>query len=127
MEASNGFRGEPDTILLPSDPSIVSESELLRFTHDQYRMKQRVRARHETVNGRFKNWNILNNRFRNQISFHSNVFSAIVVITKLEIENGFELFSVKYDADEAKKNTITRRTTRSQASRCQTRSQTRRR
>ena len=81
VEASNGFRGEPDTILLPSDPSIVSESELLRFTHDKYRMKQRVRARHETVNGRFKNWNILNTRFHNEISLHSNVFRAIVVIT----------------------------------------------
>ena len=62
------------------------------MTHDHYRMKERVRPRHETINGRFKMWNILNDRYRKDIHCHANVMRAVAVITHIEIENGYELF-----------------------------------
>ena len=109
VEADNGYKGESGNVLLPTDPSFINpEEDDARMTHDHYRMKERVRARHETINGRFKMWNILNDRYRHDIHRHANVMRAIAVITQIEIENGYELFSVKYDAEEAQNNTLTR-------------------
>ena len=60
-------------------------------------MAQRVRARQETVNKRFKQWGILNQVFRHDLIHHRDVFAAICVITQLAIENGEALFEVHYD------------------------------
>jgi hypothetical protein len=60
-------------------------------------MAKRVRARHETVNKRFKQWAILEQPFRHDVINHRDVFSAVVVITQLAIENGEPLFDVHYD------------------------------
>lgn len=51
-------------------------------------MKADVRARHENVNGRFKKWDMLNDKFRYNLDKHGSVFGAVAVITQLEIENG---------------------------------------
>ena len=50
--------------------------------------------RHETVNGRFKNWGILKQVFRHNVNKHGFVFNAIANITQLDIENGHPLFPV---------------------------------
>lgn len=86
VEADGGYRGEPQKIEIPSGK------------HD---MKQRVRSRHETVNKRFKQWQILNRVFRHEVWKHQSVFGAVAVLTQLAIENNEPLFPVDY-RDETK-------------------------
>lgn len=43
---------------------------------DQY-MKQLARARHETVNGRFKMWSSLSSMFRHPIEKHGMIFRSV--------------------------------------------------
>jgi hypothetical protein len=57
-----------------------------------------VMKRHETFNGRLKNWGILEQVFRQQdITQHGDVLRAVAIITQLSIENGEPLFQVEYD------------------------------
>ena len=55
-----------------------------------------VRSRHETLNGRFKFWEILKQPFRHNIVEHGEVFRAIAVVIQLGIDEGDKLFSVDY-------------------------------
>lgn len=54
-----------------------------------------VRARHETVNRRLKQFFVLGHRFRHDLSRHSACFHAVSNLTQLMIENGEPLFSVE--------------------------------
>ena len=63
-------------------------------------MQQRIRARHETVNKRFKQWGCLQNKFRHDILKHAEVFRAVAVITQIAIETGEPLFEVNYIDDD---------------------------
>lgn len=47
------------------------------------RMKSKARARHETINRRFKQWNVLSRVFRNSVEKHGTVFMAVVNITHM--------------------------------------------
>jgi len=49
-------------------------------------MKSDSRAHHETINCMFKEWNILQNRFRYSIQKHGVVFGAIANIIQMCIE-----------------------------------------
>lgn len=66
------------------------------FNEEQYRAKFTVRARHETVNKRFKQFGILNQRFRHPKEKHGEVLMSIAVITQISIRNGYPLFPVQY-------------------------------
>ncbi len=44
-------------------------------------MQNRARSRHESLNGRLKNWKILKSMYRHDIMEHGNVFQAIALIT----------------------------------------------
>ena len=88
VEADNGYRGHEDKIKCPNNPSNHPEN---------LAMQARVRSRHETFNGRLKNWGILSQVFRHDnISLHGTVFHACAVITQLMVENGEPLFAVEY-------------------------------
>jgi len=56
-------------------------------------------ARHETINKRFKSWEILKQTFRHEEELHGPVFTAIAVMTQLEIESGGFVWECQ-DADE---------------------------
>ena len=57
--------------------------------------KARVRARHETLNGRLKNFKILSETYRhNSKEKHGLAFDAIVVTVNMQIETGNQLFQV---------------------------------
>jgi len=60
---------------------------------DQRRQKL-LRARHETVNGRFKRFTILSSVFCNDLNKHRRVFLAIANIVQLEIELEVPVFEV---------------------------------
>ncbi len=58
-------------------------------------MQGRARARHEMLNGRLKNWEILSQVFRHHIT-RGYVFWACVVVMQLTIQDGEPLFEVEY-------------------------------
>jgi hypothetical protein len=71
--------------------------------HDQ-RMKAKARARHETINRRFKQWAIMGERFRADPSEHGKYFNAVANLTQFLImtvpyfqENGRRLFHISYN------------------------------
>ena len=83
----NGYVGCANKIKCPDNPCNPV---------DNLGMQARVRSRHETINGRFKNWGILSQTYRHDISRHGDVFRAIAIITQLAIDNGSPLFQVNY-------------------------------
>ena len=88
VEADDGYIGEaPQRVKCPGSAANPTENQA---------MQSRVRSRHETLNGRLKNWENLKQVFRHDILEHGNVFRAIAVITQLSIENGEPLFEVEY-------------------------------
>ena len=69
-------------------PNVFDSDELKNF-------KSRARARHETFNGRIKEFRILSERFRsNNIEFHQTVFEAVCVLVQFSIENDRPLLSL---------------------------------
>jgi len=62
---------------------------------DEHKKHSRIQARHETWNGRLKNFFVLGHRFRHKIEFHSSCFLAVVNITQVVIENEKGLFSIE--------------------------------
>jgi hypothetical protein len=71
-----GYRGEPNTI---STPSSRDPEELRRF-------KSRARARHESFNGRIKNFKCLAERFRHGKHKHQICFEAVCVIVQYQLD-----------------------------------------
>ena len=64
------------------------------FTGEDGRFVKTVLCRHETVNGRLKNFAVMSAVFRHSISKHSNCFWAVLNITQLIIQNESPLFSL---------------------------------
>lgn len=54
----------------------------------------RIRLRHETLNGRLKNFAVLTNRFRHGMTKHGIAFLAVAVVVQYQMNNGARLFSV---------------------------------
>ena len=79
-----GYRGEPTTI---NTPHVGSEEY-------QDEMKE-IRARHETVNKRLKNWGVMKKPFRHETSFHNVCFEAVAVLTQILMESGKPLFQIE--------------------------------
>ena len=86
VEADRGYRGQPDKIRIPDQFENLEEKK----------KKQRARSRHETVNRRFKQFNILKHEFRHNLHNHQIVFQSVVVLTQLSIKNGEVLFACDY-------------------------------
>ena len=87
VEADKGYRGEPTKIRTPVD---------YRNEYDKVN-KSRARARHETVNQRFKQFGVLQKTYRHPIEKHQKVFRSVVVLTQLTIQSGDVMFAVEYD------------------------------
>jgi hypothetical protein len=82
-----GYKGEA---LLPK----VSKGN----SHDSdevRKLKGRARARHESFNGRLKNFRVLSQRFRHKdMAKHKICFEAVTVICIYQMENGSPLYDV---------------------------------
>ncbi len=65
VEADEGYAGHPDKVKRPANPCNPPEN---------LAMQGRVRSRHETLNGRLKNWGILRQMHCHDILHHGNVF-----------------------------------------------------
>ena len=88
VEADDGYIGEaPTKVKCPKSFTNKEETE---------RMQALARNRQETVNARFKHWQILRQLYRHEISRHGDIFVTIAIITQLSINRGEALFQVKY-------------------------------
>jgi hypothetical protein len=87
VEADNGYVSE--------DPMFCKAPGGISTAVDG-RIEERanVRARHETVNSRLKNFEILKQVYRHDLLDHADVFRAAAVLIQLAIENGEPLFQV---------------------------------
>ncbi|CAB9531504.1 unknown protein [Seminavis robusta] len=90
VHADGGYPGEPDHIVMPADDISAA------FT----KLAAQDRGWHETVNHRFKMFNILHRVFRHDVDKHQPAFMAVAVITQLALENGEPLFSVEYSEED---------------------------
>lgn len=77
--ADKGYK-DANFFILPSEQNTVYHNLIM--------------SRHETVNKRIKQFNILKMPFRNHLEKHPLVFHAVTNITQVIIENGEPLFSV---------------------------------
>jgi hypothetical protein len=84
MIADRGYTGYDEEL---STPNALDQPEMKAF-------KRRVRARQETVNARVKEFRILSDRFRHDLSKHQMVFEAVCVIVQYNIDNERPLFEV---------------------------------
>lgn len=88
-EADDGYRGEPLFVDLPTEGCF-------RRALRQHNKKQLVRSRHETVNARFKKFEVLNRAFRHDLGKHRYCFTAVAVVTQVGIHHGnMPLFQVR--------------------------------
>lgn len=85
-QADGGYPGEKATVNMPNE----SDTNQLR------KLKKQVRARHEHVNRRFKQFECLQQRFRHPLYKHKSCFLAVVVITQIAMENNEPLDQVEY-------------------------------
>ena len=60
------------------------------------RMKAMARARHETVNGRFKRFGVLRQRFRHEVYRHRPCALSVFNIIQVEMEEEYPIFQVQY-------------------------------
>jgi hypothetical protein len=75
VEADAGYRGEPLLISVPQD----------YYSDEQKKTKNYVRARHEQVNKRLKQFRCLHQTFRHNIEKHAATFWAAAVVTQCSI------------------------------------------
>lgn len=78
VEADKGYRGEPLHISTPND----------HRTAEEKLSKDHARARHEHINGRLKQFSILDRTFRHSVLKHADVFWSVAVITQLSLLYG---------------------------------------
>jgi hypothetical protein len=78
---------EPDEIHLLSIPENTDSEALRKF-------KTRARMRHETFNGRVKNFKAIQDVFRHSRVNHKTAFEASCVIVQYQMDNGNPIFSV---------------------------------
>ena len=87
VEADNGYRGEPLSVSTPDN----CQNNAMK-----YAAKAKARARHECINGALKNFEALKKQFRHKHIHHSAVFTAIAVLTQMEIEYGGITYQINY-------------------------------
>ena len=88
VEADLGYAGWPDFVDTPKD-NVFGDAH-------QAQAKAFVRARHEHVNSRLKNFKILSERFRHDRATHGLVFRVCAITTQIGFECGNPLPSVFY-------------------------------
>ena len=98
-ELDEGERVETHNGYKRGDPSFVKSKSGWMHRPQLAKMRNTVRARHETVNGRMAKWGCLSKVWHHHRNKHQVAFFAVAVITQLEIENGEPLFSVAYYND----------------------------
>ena len=87
VEADDGYAG--------ADPEFAKTRSGIFHPPAAADIRNTVRARHETVNKRLKQFAALSNVWRHHLSKHSTVFHAVTLVTQISIENGEPLFEIE--------------------------------
>ena len=87
VEADQGYVGQPNKIRMKYE---------LGVSENQFEAK--ARARGEMINGRFKNFRVLTDRYRHMISMHSYVFCAVAVLMQISLTTVSPTFKVNCPA-----------------------------
>ena len=88
VEADDGYIGEaPHNIKCPI--SVTNPREMMKIQWN-------LRSRQDTINRRFKDWEVLKQVFRHYASDHGNILHAILVSTQMAIDSGEKFFSCEY-------------------------------
>jgi len=67
------------------------------FAYNNSMLVKKILARHETVNSRLKNFKVLSDRFRHNLTFHKYCFHAVAnIVQMMDIEDGQSLFKINY-------------------------------
>ena len=94
--ARNAFIGR----LQPGEMALADQGYrdqlYFEFANGDHR-KQKILARHETVNSRIQMFGCMSQRFRHSLYLHPRFFHAVVNIIQLMIENGEPLFPVDFN------------------------------
>jgi hypothetical protein len=86
--ADRGYStGKPDEIGMFALPNCADSKELAHF-------KSRARCRHETLNGRLKNFKCLQDTFRHGMDNHKTCFEAVCVIVQYQMDNGYPFSNI---------------------------------
>ncbi|CAB9517943.1 hypothetical protein SEMRO_893_G217090.1 [Seminavis robusta] len=86
--ADSGYRGHPEFFDTPWK----------HLDNDQQRRRKALaRARHETVNRRFKKWEALHGIWRHPLQKHGVAFHAVANIEQVLIEKKRNVFQVEYN------------------------------
>ena len=86
VEADDGYRA--------ADPLYVRCPGSRLHPQDTVDHRRALRGRHETVNKRIKQYNILRAPFQNGMHKHRMVFQSIIVLTQISFDLGQPLFGV---------------------------------
>ena len=71
--------------------------EMVNTSGKQRKLKKNIRARHETIYSRSKDWAILTKRYRHSPISRDSVFRDIVVVTQINLDlDRRALFKVSY-------------------------------
>jgi hypothetical protein len=62
----------------------------------EQRRQAQVRARHETVNARFKCWGVLSQIFWHSLDSHELMFRSVANVVQIDIEEERPVFDVDY-------------------------------
>ena len=89
--ADSGYRGYPEYFDVPW--KFLDNSE-------QRRRKSLARARHECTNRKFKEWKVLKDVFRHDLTLHGKVFHAVANIVQVKIVEGGTWQVDYYDREE---------------------------
>lgn len=61
------------------------------------RMKGQARARHETINGAIKQYNIMSDVYRHSLHKHNSLLKAVCALVQSEIDEGNITFQIDYN------------------------------
>ena len=81
--ADRGYRGDLKIVI----PHLFKNKE-------QKKAMDIIRARHETVNGRLKNWNSLQQKFRHSLRKHNLVFRSVLVLEQIKFNHNKKEYSL---------------------------------
>jgi hypothetical protein len=87
VEAKKSYVGHPDMIKCPNNDCNPAAN---------LGMQSAARSCYETFNGCLKNWGVLKQTYRHNITVHGTVFYTCAVITQPSVPNREPLFEVEY-------------------------------
>ena len=89
VHADRGYRNYDGDVPRFITPSTAPNNAL-------YESNKKVRARHESINGRFKRFRVISGPFRHGLEKQGECFRAVATLVQLMLRHDDSVFQVKY-------------------------------